>query len=276
MLLTIPLLSFLLTTLIPPATTSTNPPDPSYLFSNPPSTHPLHHHIPTRHDSAILARRIYHLSSIATFSTVFPPSPNNHPQQQQQDQQPLLTSPPSSVSGAPIGLMDYYAACAPQPAQPLLLAINIATTIRNAHAGSNVSLHLRWHPPSPPSTPSSPSFEKNKDEDDDDDDPFAHLPANLPRFSLNGYLAPIPASELATPEWKDTEECFYNAHPEARMWAPGQGVHESYWARLVPEGGVYWVGGFGDRAFIGWIGREEWEGVRRGEWEEGRLVGEEG
>lgn len=38
---------------------------------------------------------------------------------------------------------------------------------------------------------------------------------------------------------------------------------------------VYWIGGFGDRAYIGWIPVEEWRNVTRGEWEAVRLPGEE-
>ena len=39
--------------------------------------------------------------------------------------------------------------------------------------------------------------------------------------------------------------------------------------------GVYWIGGFGDRAYIGWIAKEEWKGVSEKEVEKARLVGEE-
>lgn len=37
---------------------------------------------------------------------------------------------------------------------------------------------------------------------------------------------------------------------------------------------IYWVGGFGDRAYIGWIPIEEWRSVEKEEWENVRLVGE--
>lgn len=37
---------------------------------------------------------------------------------------------------------------------------------------------------------------------------------------------------------------------------------------------VYWVGGFGDRAYIGWIPREVWANVTREEVEGVRLPGE--
>ena len=39
---------------------------------------------------------------------------------------------------------------------------------------------------------------------------------------------------------------------------------------------VYWIGGFGDRAYIGWIPVDEWRVVTMGEVEGCRLVGEEG
>lgn len=38
----------------------------------------------------------------------------------------------------------------------------------------------------------------------------------------------------------------------------------------------YWFGGFGDRAYIGWIPIEEWRGVTEEEVANARLVGEKG
>ena len=37
---------------------------------------------------------------------------------------------------------------------------------------------------------------------------------------------------------------------------------------------VYWFGGFGDRARIGWLPIEEWQSVTKGEIEQCRLPGE--
>ena len=59
------------------------------------------------------------------------------------------------------------------------------------------------------------------------------------------------------------------------LWTPGGGVHESFWARVVVEG-VYWFGGFGDRARIGWLPLSEWEGVTEEEIKGARLPGEDG
>ena len=68
--------------------------------------------------------------------------------------------------------------------------------------------------------------------------------------------------------------CFLERHPEAELWEPGNDIHESWWGRLVVQK-VFFFGGFGDRAYIGWIPVEEWKGVTTEEMEECRLVGEE-
>ena len=115
---------------------SASTPPTRHLFSNPPFLFP-EFHIPTVHESAILARRILNLSSIATLSTVFPSTYST------EHDFSTLQQPPSDLGGAPVGLMDYYASCSPQPYSPTILAISIATTFRNTHAGSNVTLSLR-------------------------------------------------------------------------------------------------------------------------------------
>jgi hypothetical protein len=68
-------------------------------------------------------------------------------------------------------------------------------------------------------------------------------------------------------------KCFTKAHPDAKYWLPGNSIHESEWVRLVVQN-VYWIGGFGDRAYIGWISAEEWRNVTKKEWEGVRLPGE--
>ncbi|KAL8770964.1 MAG: hypothetical protein Q9203_004835 [Teloschistes exilis] len=214
---------------------------PQHIFSN----HPHLHKIPTVHESAVQARRILNISSIATLSTVFPDHQNFSP----------LENRPHDLSGAPIGLIDYYAACDPTPYEPTILAISIATSFKNARAGSNVTLSLRYHPPinHPPG-----------------EDIYTYSPANLPRFSLVGYIEPIPSDQVRT---YGMDRCFFERHPEAVAWKPGNAIHDSWWARLVVEQ-VYWIGGFGDRAYIGWIPVEEWRGVTQQEVSHARLVGE--
>ena len=226
-----------------PFTTSAIP-SPQYLFTNPSSQSPYSTRIPTVHESAIQARRILKLSSIATLSTIFPSTSGDGRRPQETD-------------GNPIGLMDYYASCSPTPSDPTILAIDIATAFRNAAAGSNVTLSLRYHAPyhHPPS-----------------DDIYEYSPANLPRFSLLGNVEPISQEEV---ERYNISGCFFGRHNEATAWKPGNEIHHTYWARLVVRE-VYWLGGFGDRAYIGWIPLEEWRGVTEEEVEECKLVGEEG
>lgn len=217
-----------------------------YVFENPDSAGPSTYRIPTVHESAIQARRILNISSIATLSTVFPGHTSS-----------AFENRPDNVEGAPIGLMDYYASCGPEMHDPTILAIGIATSFKNARAGSNVTLSLRYHPPAdhPPA-----------------DDIYTYSPANLPRFSLVGHIERLTPAEI---EEGDVHSCFLKAHPDAKAWTPGNKIHESWWARLVVEN-VYWIGGFGDRAYIGWIPVTEWRTVTEQEVTDARLVGEQG
>ncbi|PQE05024.1 FMN-binding split barrel-related protein [Rutstroemia sp. NJR-2017a BBW] len=227
-------------------------PDVEYIFSNPPSSDETANRIPTSRESAILARRILHLTPLGTISTVFhkltlSPVPNSH------------APAPQNLTTIPIGLMDYIADCEPSLNSPTILAISIATSFRNAVHNPNISLSLTWTPPYPPKSRISSSSTP---------DPFAFSAANLPRFSLLGYLEPIPSEDDST-----LRSCFVDTHPDAKYWLPGNKIHHSEWMRLVVQE-VYWVGGFGDRAYIGWIPIEEWRSVKREEWEGVRLVGE--
>ncbi|KAH7628717.1 pyridoxamine 5'-phosphate oxidase-domain-containing protein [Sordaria sp. MPI-SDFR-AT-0083] len=112
------------------------------------------------------------------------------------------------------------------------------------------------HPPPPPPRPFSP--------------------AALPRFSLLGYVEKIEGGDDRTQEGSvgsQIASCFTKSHPDAKWWLPGNRIHESHFVRLVVTQ-VYWIGGFGDRAYIGWIPVDEWKKVTKEEWEAIRLPGE--
>lgn len=210
-------------------------PSPTYLFSNPEGEHEGAFKIPTVHESAVQARRILHLETIGTLSTIFP---STH----------ATENRPSSVGGAPIGLMDYFGDCEPGSGNPTILAISIATSFKNVAAGSNITLSLRWHAP------------------------YKHpySAAAVPRFSLIGHLEELSAEQVAN---QNVAACFVKYHPDAVAWLPGNRIHESKWVRLVVEE-VYWIGGFGDRAYIGWIPLDEWQSVTQEEIEQCKLPGE--
>lgn len=215
--------------------TASNLPSPRNVFSNPDSDHEVTYKIPTVHESAVQARRVLHLENIGTLSTVFP---STHSAENR----------PSDVGGTPIGLMDYFGDCEPDTGNPTILAITIATSFKNVAAGSNITLSLRWHAP----------YKR----------PYSA--AAVPRFSLVGRLEDLTPEEVRS---QNVAACYLTYHPDAAAWLPGNKIHESKWVRLVVEE-VYWIGGFGDRAYIGWIPLEEWQSVTREEVEKCRLPGE--
>ncbi|KAH8730600.1 pyridoxamine 5'-phosphate oxidase-domain-containing protein [Phaeosphaeriaceae sp. PMI808] len=218
------------------AASAFNLPSPQRLFTNPPAKEDHALSIPTIHESAVQARRILRLESIGTLSTVFPTAPHT------------TEDRPSDVGGAPIGLMDYFGDCEPSTGNPTILAITIATSFKNVDAGSNITLNLRWHP----------------------QDTKWRSPASLPRFSLVGRIEDLDTEDVAN---NVVPACYVKYHPDAAWWLPGNPIHKSKWVRLVVEE-VYWIGGFGDRAYIGWIPLNEWQSVTPEEIESVRLPGE--
>ena len=231
-----------------------NNPPPQYIASNPPVEDEVFH-IPTIHESTVMARRILKLTSIADLITTFPITASNN------DDASTLENRPADVQGNPIGLMEYIANCEPDTGNPTLLAINIATPFKNFQAGSNVSLGVRWWP----------NLSTHYSAAEDDTIPTPHTPAALPRFSLHGHLEPISTTDLAR---QLVPACFLKTHPDSIYWQPGNEIsHQSEYMRFVVEE-VYWFGGFGDRARIGWLPIEEWRGVTSEEIEKCRLPGE--
>ena len=237
------------------------------------------HRIPTSAESAVMGRRILALSKLATLSTVFPTESSDKDADASEHR-------PSGVAGVPIGMMDYVADCE-DDGNPTILAIKIATSFKNVAAGSNISLSMRWSPPYAPSrrisylsrlTSLIPFYPSSEDESpydalastDNSPDPVPYSAANLPRFSLLGYLEPIQPGPV---EALRLSTCFVGKHRDAKYWLPGNAIHEASWARLVVTQ-VYWVGGFGDRAYIGWIPIEEWKNVTKEDWSSIKLPGE--
>lgn len=228
--------------LLPSFATASCLPSPQSIFANPVESanaaDRAGFRIPTVHESAVQARRILHLESIGTLSTVFPSSNSISG----------LENRPSGLEGAPIGLMDYFADCEPVTGNPTILALSIATSFKNVAAGSNITLSMRWRPP-------------HRE---------VYSAASMPRFSLVGHLERLSEEDVKS---QDVAACFVKYHPDAVAWLPGNRIHESYWVRLVVED-VYWIGGFGDRAYIGWIPKAEWTNVTKEEVEACRLPGE--
>jgi hypothetical protein len=135
------------------------------------------------------------------------------------------------------------------------LALSVSTSTRNAVAGSNVSLSISWW-----DTYSRLTHR----------DPWSA--ANLPRASLIGYLEEMSEKDI---ELNDIVACYTGVHRDSRLWLPGdsRAAHQGAWMRLIVQE-VYWIGGFGDRNYIGWFDPKEWRDIRRKDLEEVRLPGE--
>jgi hypothetical protein len=153
---------------------------------------------------------------------------------------------PPSVAGTSLSLMEYYADCEPATGNPTILSLSVSSNVKNAAEGSNVTLSIRWDPAQRPRSAVA-----------------------LPRMSLTGYLERIRPQH----DQDVVTACYGKTHPDSWAWMPGSRIHESFWTRLVVKD-VYWVGGFGDRAFIGWIPEDVWKGVSEDEIEKCRLPGE--
>lgn len=222
---------------------------PQFLLENSPA-HDTDFRIPTERESAAMARKILHLTTTGTLVTSFP-----------SDAGKLGRAPPE-IAGAPIGLMEYYADCDATSGNPILVALDIATPYRNYNAGSNISLGVRWWPKHS-TTYSAWGFSSR-------DIPTPHTPAALPRFSLHGRLEPV---SLKTSKDLEIQRCFLQAHPDSIYWQPGNDIHESKYVQLVVEQ-VYWFGGFGDRARIGWLPIEHWRNLTMEEVMQAKLPGE--
>ncbi|KAF3354750.1 hypothetical protein VdG1_07236 [Verticillium dahliae VDG1] len=171
--------------------------------------------------------------------------------------------------------MDYVADCESE-GNPTILAINIATTFQNIRAGSNLSVSVRWTPPYPPVNRMMMAAPHHR----------GHAIGPAGRSWLQrarDYLfSQGPASSscsASSSHDNDGEKCqshddeHTRGLPRDTYWLPGNRIHASEWARLVVTS-VYWVGGFGDRAYIGWLPVDDWHSITRDEWEAVELPGE--
>lgn len=253
------------------------------------------HGRPTRYESTVLGRRLLAVSTTGVISTIFPPNDNNQsttssasplpPNHQfdidtrndndddedddEEGKKPIparFTQPPSSVASLSISLPDYLSDCDdPSEGNPTLLFLDPSTSSRNTVGNNNnnnnnhnrnLSLSLSWWDQYPFLTGHRP-----------------HAPADLPRLSMIGYVEEMTLDEARD---KGVVECFVRAHPDAKLWLPGDpnAAHPGRWVRMVVQE-VYWMGGFGDRHWIGWFDVREWRNVAKEEWEAVRLPGEE-
>ena len=147
--------------------------------------------------------------------------------------------------GIPVSFLEYYVASDLCPdvsvsnnGNPILLLLEMSSSYGNYVKNGKFSASVEAHP-----RPGGPHHDSRGPHDG----PMAH-----PRATLFGELKELNAStELA--------HCFASRHPDAWPWIPTGSnetlVHDGRWFELDVED-VYFVGGFGDRAYIGGIDAE--------------------
>lgn len=134
----------------------------------------------------------------------------------------------------PEGQMEYYSDCSSDGMELTFIGMYISHAFKNIEKGSKASLVVR--------VGDQPINEHVKT----DYPGSTSQPAGLPRMTLYGDML----LDTGTPS-KDVQNCFLNRHPDAKWWLPEHSlVHDSYWAKFNITG-IHFIGGFGDRAYIG-------------------------
>ena len=68
------------------------------------------------------------------------------------------------------------------------------------------------------------------------------------RVALFGHLEKLTEQS----DMETAAKVFGRYHRDAKAYYPPQGPHYAFWAILRVDR-VYWLGGFGDRHYIGWV-----------------------
>lgn len=132
--------------------------------------------------------------------------------------------------GTPVSMPEYYVSSdmcdgISTNGNPILVLMNISSTLKNIEANGRLSMTIQGRRPHYP-------------------------PMESPRANLFGTLKEIETTDAL-------KECYSLKHPDSVPWLPGGDsvVHDgSFYEFEVDE--VYYIGGFGDQAYIGTIDGE--------------------
>lgn len=145
-----------------------------------------------------------------------------------------------SVTKVPVSTMEYYADC-DNDGNPYWLVVDVGSTYQNILQGSDLSMTIRVgdHPANDDVDPNYPGG-------------IAASPAGSPRLNLFGRLTNVTFDNFL--DQVKLEACFVKRHPDSKFWLPSNKLspHATHWAKFVVDD-VYFVGGFGGRAYIGEI-----------------------
>lgn len=144
------------------------------------------------------------------------------------------------ANGYPVSFSEYYIDGF-NSGEPVIILLNISSTYRNIKNSSDGKLSFAIR---------TGDHQPNDHVDLHYPGGIAYSTAGSPRISLKGK---VEMFKIGDPY----EEVVLNAkfvkrHPDAKFWLPNSKVsaHAGTWAKIVVES-VYFIGGFGDRAYIG-------------------------
>ncbi|PFH53791.1 hypothetical protein AMATHDRAFT_136815, partial [Amanita thiersii Skay4041] len=131
-----------------------------------------------------------------------------------------------TLAGQPFTLQEYYASCHWNGSMTLLF-LPISRHSQNILRSSNRTASISVSSESPA--------------------------ARSARVSLIGTVTVFDQVK-SVPDVAHLQQCYLDKHPDAKWWLPDddEAAHISYWAMFHPHT-VYFVGGFGDKHYIGFI-----------------------
>lgn len=126
--------------------------------------------------------------------------------------------------GYPTSQVEYYVDTRRSDGSLLMIRVDMSSGFNNVKMGSPISLSVHTG-----------------------DSPGAVAPqemASSKRIVLYGSIdATMPSDE--------EKSLYFRVHPDASAWQPGKpGWHSTDWVKFVPDG-IYYIGGFGDKHYIG-------------------------
>jgi len=154
----------------------------------------------------------------------------------------------SDFGGYPFSSVDLYAEdCSSKTGDLILFLSPLEVNWKNFDKNNKVSMHIS---------------EKGQDSEKSPD------PLFRPRMTILGSMEKVEEAEEKT-----VRDCYMNKHPEAQAWED-MPSHKFSWYRMKVEG-VNWIGGFGDKHYIGMIEAAVYRSAKKGG-EEAREEEEKG
>ncbi|EJD03125.1 uncharacterized protein FOMMEDRAFT_168177, partial [Fomitiporia mediterranea MF3/22] len=152
----------------------------------------------------------------------------------------------TNLQGEPFALQEYYASCYSNGSLSLI-TMPISRHTRNIrHSPTHSASMTVWS--SPPA-------------------------ASRARVSLIGNVTFLETSFAVN---SGIQDCYLEHHPDAKWWLPDDpdGAHEAYWARFDPHS-VFFVGGFGDKHYIGDIPLDLFQSIEPAGIQSGTEIGDD-